>query len=103
MRRPRGRMHEMRREVTRVAELVLAARVQQGHHQVVALGETEQDVLHPRACSPCRTTMGETRVRSLSPEDPLEKKMATHSSILAWKNPMDGGACESWTIKKAEH
>ena len=27
----------------------------------------------------------ETRVRSLGWEDPLEKKMATHSSILAWK------------------
>ena len=25
-------------------------------------------------------------------EDPLEKKMATHSSILAWNNPMVGGA-----------
>ena len=29
--------------------------------------------------------MWETRVRSLSWEDPLEKEMATHSSILAWK------------------
>jgi len=27
----------------------------------------------------------ETQVRSLGQEDPLEKKMATHSSILAWK------------------
>ena len=29
----------------------------------------------------------ETRVRSLGWEDPLEKKMATHSSTLAWKIP----------------
>ena len=29
--------------------------------------------------------MWETRVRSLGWEDPLEKGMATHSSILAWK------------------
>jgi len=29
--------------------------------------------------------MQETRVRSLGREDPLEKEMATHSSILAWK------------------
>ena len=36
--------------------------------------------------------MWETQVRSLGQEDPLEKEMATHSSILAWKNPMDGGA-----------
>ena len=27
------------------------------------------------------------RVRSLGQEDPLEKEMATHSSILAWKGP----------------
>ena len=41
----------------------------------------------------------ETQVRFLDQEDPriwifsfLEKEMATHSSILAWKNPMDRGA-----------
>ena len=31
--------------------------------------------------------MQETRVPSLGQEDPLEKGMATHSSILAWGNP----------------
>ena len=31
--------------------------------------------------------MQETGVPSLGQEDPLEKKMATHSSILAWKIP----------------
>ena len=34
----------------------------------------------------------ETWVQSLGWEDPLEKGMTTHSSILAWKNPMDRGA-----------
>ena len=29
----------------------------------------------------------EMQVQSLSQEDPLEKKMATHSSVLAWKIP----------------
>ena len=29
--------------------------------------------------------MQETRVRSLGQEDPLEKEMATHSSILVWR------------------
>ena len=29
----------------------------------------------------------ETQVRSLGGEEPLEKEMATHSSILAWKIP----------------
>ena len=31
--------------------------------------------------------MQETWVRSLSQEDPLEKEMVTHSSILAWRIP----------------
>ena len=30
--------------------------------------------------------MQEMRVRSLGQEDPLEKEMATHSSILAWRS-----------------
>ena len=49
--------------------------------------------------------MQETWVQSLGQEDPLEKGMATHSSILAWKTPMDKGAwwatvhgvAKSWT------
>ena len=32
-------------------------------------------------------TMRETQVRFLGQEDPLEKGMATHSSILAWRIP----------------
>ena len=31
----------------------------------------------------------ESQVRSLGQEDPLEKEVATHSSSLAWGNPMD--------------
>ena len=31
--------------------------------------------------------MRETQVRSLGREDPLEKEMVTHSSILAWRIP----------------
>ena len=31
--------------------------------------------------------MQETRVQSLGQEDPLEKEMATHYSILAWRIP----------------
>ena len=31
--------------------------------------------------------MRETQVQSLGQEDPLEKEMATHSNILAWKIP----------------
>ena len=36
--------------------------------------------------------MQETWVRSQGQKDPLEKEMATHSGILAWKNSMDRGA-----------
>ena len=32
-------------------------------------------------------TRRETRVLSLAWEDPLEKEMATHSSVLAWRIP----------------
>ena len=35
----------------------------------------------------CLPTMQETQVQSLGQEDPLEKEMATHSSILSWKIP----------------
>ena len=34
----------------------------------------------------------ETWVWSWGHEAPLEKEVATHSSILAWENPMDRGA-----------
>ena len=47
--------------------------------------------------------MWETWVRSLSWEDPLEKEMATHSSILAWEIPWTeepGGLYSSWGRKK---
>ena len=36
-----------------------------------------------------------TCVRSLGWEDPLEEGMATHSSILAWRIPMDRGAWQA--------
>ena len=37
----------------------------------------------------------EIRVLSLGQEDPLEEGMATHSSILAWRIPMDRGAWQA--------
>ena len=35
----------------------------------------------------------ETQVQSLGQEDPLEKEMATYSSILAWKIPWTEEVC----------
>ena len=42
--------------------------------------------------------MQETRVRSLGWEDPLEKEMATHSSVLDWKISWkeEPVGCSSW-------
>ena len=39
--------------------------------------------------------MQETWVRSLGWEDPLEEGIATHSSILAWRIPMERGAWQA--------
>ena len=39
--------------------------------------------------------MQETWVRSLGWKDPLEEGIATHSSILAWRIPMDRGAWQA--------
>ena len=44
----------------------------------------------------------ETQVRSLGPEDPLEEEMATHSSILSWKIPMDRGTWRATVPRVAE-
>ena len=38
----------------------------------------------------CLLAMQETWVRSLGWEDPLQKEMATHSSVLAWRIPGTG-------------
>ena len=50
------------------------------------------------------TVMQETLVQSLGQEDPLEKGMTTHSSILAWRISRRGawrstvhGVAKSWT------
>ena len=47
----------------------------------------------------------ETWVQSLDWEDPLEKKMATHSSILAWKIPwvVEPGRLQSMGSQRVEH
>ena len=38
---------------------------------------------------------GETQVQSLGLDDPLEEGMATHSSILTWRIPVDRGAWQT--------
>ena len=46
--------------------------------------------------------MQETWVRSLGWEDPLGEDMATHSGILAWRNPMDKGAWQAVVHRAAK-
>ena len=46
--------------------------------------------------------MWESWVRSLDWEDPLEEGMATHSSILAWRIPMDREAYSLWGHKELD-
>ena len=47
----------------------------------------------------------ETQVQSLGREDPLEKGMTTHSSVHAWKNPLDRGAWRATVhvVTKSQH
>ena len=49
--------------------------------------------------------MQEMRVRSLGWEDPLEKEMATHSSMLAWKIPRirEPGGLQSTGSQRVSH
>ena len=49
--------------------------------------------------------MQETRVRSLGQKDPLEKEMATHSSILAWRIPRteEPGGLQSMGPQRVGH
>ena len=50
-------------------------------------------------------TMQETRVQSMGWEDLLEKEMATHSSILAWKIPWmeEPGRLQSMGSQRVGH
>ena len=47
----------------------------------------------------------ETWVQFLGREDPLEKEMATHSSILAWRNPWreEPGRLQSMGLQRVGH
>ena len=51
------------------------------------------------------SAMQETQVRSLGQEDPLEKGMATHSTILAWRIPWteEPGGLQSMGSQRVGH
>ena len=54
---------------------------------------------------PAMQEMLETWVQFLDEEDPLEKEMATYSSILAWKIPWseDRGGLQSMGLQRVGH
>ena len=54
---------------------------------------------------PAMWEMQKTQVQSLGCEDPLEKEMATHSGVLAWRNPwteepgeQQSKGCKQWDM-----
>ena len=70
----------------------------------------QNDLLGPRTSLVAQTvkrlsTMRETWVRSLGWEDHLEKEMATHSSIIAWKIPWteEPGRLQSMGSQRVRH
>ena len=52
----------------------------------------------------CLPAMPETQVLSVGRENPLEKEMATHSSILAWEIPWKGSLVgySPWSHKELD-
>ena len=64
-------------------------------------GHKESDMTEQLSLS----LMQETWIRSLGQEDPLEKGMATHSSILAWRTPWTEeklAGCCPWGCKQSD-
>ena len=81
----------------------------------MALGACDFDSnsgkLTNRRCSPGdsavenRPAIPDTQIHSLGWEDPLEKEMATHSSILAWEIPWteEPGGLQSMGLQRVRH
>ena len=65
--------------------------------------------MHHNYCAvknpPATQETQETQVRSLGQEDPLEKEMAIHSSILAWEFPWteEPGGLQSMGCRRVGH
>ena len=52
-----------------------------------------------------KEAMQETQVQSLGQEEPLEKRMATHSNILSWRIPWaeEPGGLQSMGLQRVRH
>ena len=75
-----------------------------GLWSVPPLQRASQGAQWLRLCLPMQE-MQETWVQSLSQEDPLEKEMSIHSSILAWRIPWteEPGGLQSMGLQRAGH
>ena len=85
-------VHGVCKELATTEQLTLSFHSQQGWEDTVKLTLTRMSNLIALTSLVAQTvkrlpTMWETQVQSLGQEDLLEKEMATHSSILAWKIP----------------
>ena len=79
-----------------------------GHYSVYPKGQVEKLFRRTSLVSQKvkrLSAMQETQVQSLGWEDPLEKEMAAHSSILAWKIPLmaEPGRLLSMGLQRVGH
>ena len=75
-----------------------------GNHYILGTFCVSQVAQWQRIHLPVQETQ-EAWIRSLGQENPLEKEMATHSSILAWKIPqtVEPGVLQSMGSRRAGH
>ena len=85
-------VHRVAKGQTRLKWLSMHTRLIFGFYNMYLASLVAQLVKNPRA-------VWETWVWSLGWEDPLEEFMATHSSIFAWRLPMDRGAWRATVLR----
>ena len=80
-----------RKEIqSQLLQLMMELSLSSGRKSSIALIHFKTASLVPQTVKTLTATW-ETQVQSLGWEDPLEKGMATHSSILAWRSPLTEG------------
>ena len=87
-----------------------AERKGEGYSGQVGSGNIDPQVMTLWTCLVAQTVkrlpkVWETRVQSLGREEILEKEMATHSSVLAWKIPRteEPGGLQSMGLQRVGH
>ena len=95
---PQLRVHMSQLKIPHAATKILRQGITHHSFWVTMASLVAQTVKNPPA-------MQETRVQSLGQEDPLEKEMATYSSILAGKIPWteEPGGLQSMELQRVGH